>query len=77
MPRTSRAGLERAKETADKYISRSGGTPRGPLSEVVQKERAAEKEKIRNQRDEIVKLKWTIKTLGERPQPSSPRTATI
>jgi hypothetical protein len=72
MPRAS-SGLERAKKTADRYITRSGGTPSPDQVEgqVCGRddrgfELAKHKEKIRKQREEIDKLKRSVRTLRDK-----------
>ena len=65
MPRTSPEGLKRANRTADKYVNRSGGTPSPQVygRNYEGFELAKHKLKIRKQRDEIEKLKRSIRTL--------------
>jgi hypothetical protein len=62
MPSVSSEGLKRAKKTADKYVTRSGGTPppeaRDPNIEGL--ELTQHKWKIRRQREEINKLNTSI-----------------
>jgi hypothetical protein len=61
----SSEGLKRAKKTADRYITRSGGTPpsepRDQNTEGL--ELTQHKWKIRRQREEINKLKKSILAL--------------
>jgi len=63
MPRAPPESLERAKKTADRYISRSGSAP--PEKVYGRDERGFElaqhKLKIRQQKDEIAKLKRSLK----------------
>lgn len=68
MPDVSSEELKRAKRTADRYISRSGGTPSPQACGVDERglELAQQKHKIRRQRDEIAKLKRTIKMLRDK-----------
>jgi ribosome-binding protein aMBF1 (putative translation factor) len=67
MPRDSPEDLDRAKKTADKYITRSGGAPpaSAPYEPSCRDRRGVElstqKRKIRNQREEIHKLKEVIR----------------
>ena len=68
MSSVSSEGLKRAKKTADKYVTRSGGTPppeaRDQNTEGL--ELAHHKWKIRRQKEEIDKLKRSIKVLKDK-----------
>jgi hypothetical protein len=65
MSHASLAGLERAKKTAGKYINRSGGVPLPQLQSCAGVDRGLElakhKQKIRNQKAEIDKLKRALR----------------
>jgi hypothetical protein len=67
MPRSSPDGLDRAKKTADKYINRSGGVPLASVPDQPScrdkrgLELAQTKQKIRDQKQEIHKLKEAIR----------------
>jgi hypothetical protein len=65
MSRASLECRERAKKTADKYINRSGGAPLLQLQGCDRNDKgwelAKHKQKIRNQKEEIDKLKRALR----------------
>jgi len=65
MPSISSEELKRAKKTADKYVTRSGGTPPPEAHDQNTEglELTQHKWKIRRQREEINKLKKSILAL--------------
>jgi hypothetical protein len=67
MPRSSPTSLDRAQKTADKYINRSGGAPlasapdQPSCRDIRGLELAQTKRKIRDQKEELHKLKEVIR----------------